>query len=249
MLAVIGGSGLGPLRGEALEKETVETVRTPHGGPVRVDICRLRDARVAFLPRHAAGDRVPAHKVNYKANIRALKSLGVDRVIATNTVGGISEDLAPGAMAIPDQLIDYTRGRANTFFDGVDEEPRHVDFTWPYDQPLRRALRAAAAGAGKQVRFGGVYGAMQGPRLETAAEILRLRRDGCDMVGMTGMPEAILARELDMPYACLALSVNWAAGLGEGEIDMADVRRVRDLGATELLGVVEALLESEARAR
>ncbi len=246
MLAVIGGSGLGSLRGEvrALEVETIEAIRTPYGGPVQVDICRLNKVRIAFLPRHAAGDRVPAHKVNYKANIWALQSLGVDRIIATNTVGGISEDLPPGAMAIPEQLIDYTWGRECTFFDGADEPPRHIDFTWPYDQPLREALRDAASRVEKSIKFGGVYGVLQGPRLETAAEILRLRRDGCDMVGMTSMPEAVLARELEIPYACLALSVNWAAGLGEGPIDMKDIKRVHGFGTVELIGIIEAFIES-----
>jgi len=248
MLAVIGGSGLGSLRGEvrALESETMEAVRTPYGGPVQVDLCRMKDVRIAFLPRHAAGDRIPAHKVNYRANLWALQSLGVDRIIATNTVGGISEDLPPGAMAIPKQLIDYTWGRENSFFDGANQAPRHIDFTRPYDEPLRQALRDAAAKVGKQIKFGGVYGVLQGPRLETAAEILRLRRDGCDMVGMTSMPEAVLARELQIRYACLALSVNWAAGLGEGLIEMADIKRVHGFGTVELIGIVEALVESEA---
>ncbi len=247
MLAVIGGSGFGSMRGEvrALEVETIEAVRTPYGGPVQVDLCRMGKTRLAFLPRHAAGDRVPAHKVNYKANIWALQSVGVKRIVATNTVGGISADLPPGAMAIPDQLIDYTWGRECSFFDADGEAPRHIDFTWPYDETLREALREAAARVGKQVKIGGVYGVMQGPRLETAAEILRLRNDGCDMVGMTSMPEAVLARELEIPYACLALSVNWAAGLGEGVIDMNDIRRVHAFGTVELIGIIEALIESE----
>lgn len=246
MLAVIGGSGLGSLRGEvrALEMETIEAIRTPYGGPVQVDICRLNKVKIAFLPRHAAGDRVPAHKVNYKANIWALHSLGVDRIIATNTVGGISEDLPPGAMAIPENLIDYTWGRENTYFEGVDEEPKYVDFTRPYDQSLRESLRDAAAKVEKNIKFGGVYGVMQGPRLETAAEIQRLRQDGCDMVGMTSMPEAVLARELNIPYACLALSVNWAAGLGKGPIEMKDIKRVHGFGTVELIGIIEAHIES-----
>ena len=246
MLAVIGGSGLGSLRGEvrALEMETIEAIRTPYGGPVQVDICRLNKVKIAFLPRHAAGDRVPAHKVNYKANIWALHSLGVDRIIATNTVGGISEDLPPGAMAIPENLIDYTWGRENTYFEGVDEEPKYVDFTRPYDQSLRESLRDAAAKVEKNIKFGGVYGVMQGPRLETAAEIQRLRQDGCDMVGMTSMPEAVLARELNIRYACLALSVNWAAGLGKGIIEMKDIKRVHGFGTVELIGIIEAHIES-----
>ncbi len=246
MLAVIGGSGLGSLRGEvrALEMETIEAIRTPFGGPVQVDVCRLGQKKIAFLPRHAAGNRIPAHKVNYRANLWALHSLGVNRIIATNTVGGISADLAPGAMAVPEQLIDYTWGRECSFFDGADEAPRHIDFTWPYDGGLRKALRSAAERVGKPIKFGGVYGAMQGPRLETAAEIARLRRDGCDMVGMTGMPEAVLARELNVTYACLALSVNWAAGLGRDVIDMKDIRRVHGFGTVELIGVIEAFLEA-----
>ena len=250
MLAVIGGSGLGSLRGEVrgLEIETIDAIRTPYGGPVQVDIYYKNKVRIAFMPRHAAGDRVPAHKVNYRSNIWALHSLGVDRIIATNTVGGISEDLAPGAMAIPEQLIDYTWGRENTFFDGADGEAKHIDFTWPYDGSLREALREAAVRVEKTVRFGGVYGVLQGPRLETAAEILRLRRDGCDMVGMTSMPEATLAREMGIRYACLALSVNWAAGLGEGEISMKDIRRVHGFGTVELIGIIEALIEAEERA-
>ena len=246
MLAVIGGSGLGSLRGEirGLEVETIEAIWTPYGGPVQVDICRKDGIGVAFLPRHAAGDRVPAHKVNYRANIWALHSLGVGRIISTNTVGGISGDLPPGAMAVPEQLIDYTWGRAGTFADGPEGEPPHIDFTWPYDGALRRQLREAAAKVGKTVKFGGVYGVLQGPRLETAAEIQRLRRDGCDMVGMTSMPEAVLARELDIPYACLALSVNRAAGLGAGAIDMTDIKRVHGFGTVELIGIIEAFMES-----
>ncbi len=246
MLAVIGGFGLGSLRGEirGLEVETIEAIRTPFGGPVQVDICRGKDLRIAFLPRHAAGDRVPAHRVNYRANIWALRSLGVERIISTNTVGGISADLPPGAMAIPEQLIDYTWGRESTFADCPDDGPKHIDFTWPYDPALREALRGAAAKVEKPVKFGGVYGVVQGPRLETAAEIQRLRRDGCDMVGMTGMPEAVLAREIDLPYACLALSVNWAAGLGEGLIDMEEIKRTHGFGTVELIGILEAFLEA-----
>lgn len=248
MLAVIGGSGLGSLRGEvrALEVETIDAIRTPYGGPVQVDIYSKNNVRIAFMPRHAAGDRVPAHKVNYRANIWALQSLGVDRIIAINTVGGISDDLPPGAMAIPDQLIDYTWGRENTYFDGSDGEAKHIDFTWPYDESVREALRQAAEKVEKPVKFGGVYGVLQGPRLETAAEILRLRQDGCDMVGMTSMPEASLARELNIRYASLALSVNWAAGLGRGAIDMKDIKRVHGFGTVELIGIIEALIECEA---
>ncbi len=245
MLAIIGGSGLGSLRGEirGLEVETIETIRTPYGGPAQVDICRKDASRIAFLPRHAAGDRVPAHKVNYRANIWALHSLGVSRIIATNIVGGISDDLPPGAMALPEQLIDYSWGRETSFFDSEDQPPRHIDFTWPYDLSLREALAGAAARVDKNIKFGGVYGVLQGPRLETAAEIQRLRRDGCHMVGMTGMPEAVLARELEIPYACLALSVNWAAGIGEGLIDMKDIKRVHGFGTVELIGILEACIE------
>lgn len=212
-LAVIGGTGLYALA----ELEDVETHQpvTRYGalsGPVRVG--RYAGARVAFLARHGEGHSLPPHKVNYRANLAALQALGATRVLALNTVGGITERFGPRVLACPDQLIDYTWGRVSTYCEEEGTEVLHVDFGEPYTASLRARILDAAARAGTALVDGGCYGATQGPRLETRAEIARLRRDGCDLVGMTGMPEAGLARELGLDYACLAIVANWAAGAG-----------------------------------
>ncbi len=212
-LAVIGGTGLYALA-DLADVETHQPV-TKYGalsGPVRIG--RLGDARVAFLARHGEGHSVPPHQVNYRANLAALHALGVRRVLALNTVGGIGERFGPRVLACPDQLIDYTCGRVSTFCEEPGTDVLHVDFGDPYTPSLRSEVIAAAARAGVEMVDGGCYGATQGPRLETRAEIARLRRDGCDLVGMTGMPEAGLARELGLDYACLAIVANWAAGAG-----------------------------------
>ncbi|MCL4138739.1 UNVERIFIED_CONTAM: hypothetical protein GTU68_058797, partial [Idotea baltica] len=177
------------------------------------------EVEVIFLPRHGEDHQVPPHKVNYRANIAALKEQKVSAIYAVNVVGGINMEMCPGDLVIPDQVIDYTWGREHTYSD---------DFTDPYDQTLRNNLLQQAIKLGLHVHAGGVYGATQGPRLETAAEIARMQRDGCDIVGMTGMPEAALARELDIPYSCLALVVNMAAGLGDKEITMAEIHKIID---------------------
>ncbi len=212
-LAVIGGTGLYALA----ELRDVDTRQpdTRYGapsGPVRIGT--LAGKRVAFLARHGEGHSVPPHKVNYRANLAALQSLGATRVLALNTVGGISEDFGPRVLACPDQLIDYTWGRVSTLCEEPGSEVLHVDFGDPYTPSLRRRVLDAAQAAGVALVDGGCYGATQGPRLETKAEIARMRRDGCDLVGMTGMPEAGLARELGLEYACLAIVANWAAGAG-----------------------------------
>lgn len=208
--AVIGGTGL--YRLAELDDVETHTVETPWGTPsAPVRVGGFGPHRIAFLARHGEGHAVPPHRINYRANLWALKSLGATRVVAVNSVGGITEAWGPRVIGVPDQLIDYTHGRAVSFWDG-EGEALHVDFGEPYTPALRRALLAAAAAAGVPVVDGGCYGATQGPRLETKAEIERLRRDGCDLVGMTGMPEAALARELGLEYACLAIVANWAAG-------------------------------------
>jgi 5'-methylthioinosine phosphorylase len=212
-LAIIGGTGLYQLA-ELQDIETHQPV-TRYGalsGPIRVG--RLAGRRVAFLARHGEGHSVPPHKVNYRANLAALQSLGATRVLALNTVGGIGEGFGPRALACPDQLIDYTWGRISTLCEDEGTDVLHVDFGDPYTPSLRRDVLAAARAAGVAMVDGGCYGATQGPRLETRAEIARMRRDGCDMVGMTGMPEAGLAREFGLEYACLAIVANWAAGAG-----------------------------------
>ncbi|MDX1513930.1 MAG: S-methyl-5'-thioinosine phosphorylase, partial [Gammaproteobacteria bacterium] len=198
--------------------------------------------KVAFLPRHGYGHTIPPHKVNYRANIWALKDIGARRIVAVAAVGGIHPDFVPGALAIPAQIIDYTFGRGHTFFEDGLSHVVHVDFTVPYAAELRQTLIRAAAEAGIDTWNAGIYGATQGPRLETAAEIDRLERDGCDMVGMTGMPEAALARELELDYVHLCVCANAAAGRGEGEISMADLEANLEGGMRSVKQVLEKLL-------
>lgn len=213
MLAVIGGSGLDQL--VQLEIVRRQIVRTPYGEPSGpLTFGRLAGGEVAFLARHGYGHTLAPHEINYRANLWALRDRGVTRILAVCTVGGIARGLAPGALAVPDQIIDYTWGRKSTYFEGAEQPVVHVDFTHPYCGETRRMLIDAAAEAGVEVVPRGTYAAVQGPRLETAAEIDRLERDGADLVGMTGMPEAALARELGIPYAALALVANPAAGRG-----------------------------------
>ena len=222
-LAVIGGTGVYKLA--ALDEVQTHQVSTRFGepsGPVRVGM--LNGQRVAFLARHGEGHSIPPHKINYRANLAALQQLGATRVLALNTVGGITDQWGPRVLGCPDQLIDYTWGRISTICEEAGSEVVHVDFGHPYTPALRAAVLRAAQTAGVAVHDGGCYGATQGPRLETNAEIARMRRDGCDLVGMTGMPEAALARELGLDYACLAIVANWAAGCGDAEeITMAEV--------------------------
>ncbi|MDO9597890.1 MAG: S-methyl-5'-thioinosine phosphorylase [Azoarcus sp.] len=216
MLAVIGGTGLTQL--STLEITRREVVRTPYGEPSgALTFGTMCGEPVVFLARHGYGHTIPPHEVNYRANIWALKQAKVSAIVSVASVGGIRADLRPGTLAVPDQIIDYTWGRHSTFFDGADKPVKHVDFTRPYDEALRQRLIMAACEAGEAVFDGGVYAATQGPRLETAAEINRLERDGADLVGMTGMPEAVLARELDMPYAAINVVVNCAAGRASSE--------------------------------
>lgn len=222
-LAIIGGTGLDKLPG--LELERREVVHTPYGEPSGwLTHGRLENRQVVFLARHGYSHKIPPHGINYRANLWALQHIGVKRVVAVAAVGGITPHMAPGKLALPDQIIDYTSGRAHTFYDQDLEEVVHVDFTEPYCEDLRRLLQQAGQAASLEVVAHGTYGATQGPRLETRAEIDRLHRDGCDLVGMTGMPEAALARELGLCYATCAVVANWAAGRGEGEISMAEIQ-------------------------
>jgi 5'-methylthioinosine phosphorylase len=241
-LAVIGGTGVYRLASlEAAEAFEGDTLWGAPSGPVRIGTIRGR--RVAFLARHGEGHSLPPHRVNYRANLWQLKQLGATRVLAINTVGGITERFGPQVLALPDQLIDYTWGRAASFWDGEGGEVLHVDFGDPYTPSLRAEVLAAAARAGTALVDGGCYGATQGPRLETRAEIARMRRDGCDLVGMTGMPEAGLARELGLDYACLAVVANWAAGCSdEGEITLAEVLANVEAASAGLPGLFDALL-------
>ena len=226
-IGIIGGTGIGRLADMQVTGRRV--VATPFGEPSAPVLRAHFGGREAYLlARHGSGHTILPHLVNYRANLWALKHLGARRVVAISSVGAISDDLPPGAMAVPDQIIDYTWGRHSTFFDSIEDPVVHVEFTEPYTGSLRSLLLQAAAGAGLQVRDGGVYAATQGPRLETLAEIERLSRDGCHMVGMTGMPEAVLARELELEYASFAVVINWAAGRGEGDIHGEIERHVAD---------------------
>lgn len=241
-LAIIGGTGLTSLPG--LEIDRREMVHTPFGEPSGpLTHGHLNEQRVIFLARHGYGHTIPPHGINYRANIWAMQQAGATCVLAVAAVGGISAELAPGTLAVPDQIIDYTWGRANTFFEQDLDRVTHVDFTQPYDPPLRARLLAAAGECDVAMVDGGCYGATQGPRLETAAEIRRLRRDGCDMVGMTGMPEAVLARELELPYATCAVVANWAAGVhDDNPIAMSEIERILKTGMANVRCVLGSMI-------
>lgn len=238
-VGVIGGTGLTRLAG--LEMTGQRAVTTPWGEPSSpLSEGIIGGQPVMFLARHGDPHRIPPHRVNYRANLQALFDAGVRTVVGVNAVGGIHPAMGPARVVIPDQLIDYTWGRASTFFEDDLEHTTHIDFTYPYSQPARQVLIDAARRASVAVSDFGVYGATQGPRLETAAEVRRLERDGCDLVGMTGMPEAVLAAELEMNYVCLALVVNWAAGKTDQIITMADIEAAIDQGMASVCNILEA---------
>jgi 5'-methylthioadenosine phosphorylase len=244
MLAILGGSGLTQIA--SLEITHQQVVSTPYGEPSGA-LCfgNLKGRKVMFLARHGHAHTIPPHKINYRANIWALHSQQATNLLAVASVGGIHADLGPGVLAIPEQIIDYTHGRESTFFDTTDSGVIHVDFTKPYDEPLRMRLLEAAVLAKEKVIAGGTYATTQGPRLETAAEINRLERDGADMVGMTGMPEAALAREIRLPYAAIAVVVNHAAGRGSSgqEIKLADINSVSPAAMLRVQRILEKLVE------
>lgn len=211
MLAIIGGTGLTQLANLEITQRRV--MRTPYGEPSgALTFGTIKQHEVVFLARHGYGHTIPPHRVNYRANLWALKDAGVKRVISVSSVGGIRADLTPGMIVVPHQVLDYTHSRDFTYFDGHERSVVHIDFSHPYTQSLRQRILNAARHAGVPCGDGGVYAATQGPRLETTAEIDRFERDGAHMVGMTGMPEAVLARELGIDYATISVVVNDAAG-------------------------------------
>jgi 5'-methylthioadenosine phosphorylase len=233
MLAIIGGTGLTRLQNLQITHRQV--IRTPYGEPSgALTFGEINGHHVVFIARHGYGHTIPPHEINYRANIWALAEQKVSRVVAVCTVGGIREDLAPGTVVLPNQIIDYTSGRKHTFFEGGDKPVTHIDFTEPYCGKQRHRILKAAKASHQRVLDGGVYAATQGPRLETAAEINRIAGDGGDMVGMTGMPEAALAREAGLSYAAIAVVSNWAAG-------RVDSRHQVDLAAAE--GVFKEAIE------
>ncbi len=254
MLAIVGGSGLSYLDGFKLS--AIDAVKTPYArSNVQVSRFSSEQQDFLFLPRHGSEHQLPPHEINYRANIWALSQLGVTQIVAVNAVGGIHASLVPGSSAVPEQIMDYSYGRESTFFDSKSRQVKHIDFARPYTDSLRHFILLAAINANKrlgthhEMMDGGVYACTQGPRLETAAEIQRLKRDGCDMVGMTGMPEAALARELNIDYACLAFSVNWAAGLTEIPIALDEIHRVLENGMSYIVGVLREVLEITADGR
>ncbi|KAA3629014.1 MAG: S-methyl-5'-thioinosine phosphorylase [Proteobacteria bacterium] len=240
MLGVIGGSGADSL--SILNVESRRVIRTPYGSPSDpVVMGTINGMQVLFLPRHGMSHKIPPHAINYRANLWALRECGVTGVIALNAVGAINAKLAPGDLALPDQVVDYTWGRSHTFFDGKSGIVRHVDFTAPYSKSLRERIESAATGLGLRCFTPCCYAATQGPRLETVAEIDRIERDGGDIVGMTGMPEAALARELNIPYASMCVVANMAAGRGdEEEITMEEIERNLVGGIADAYKVIEA---------
>jgi 5'-deoxy-5'-methylthioadenosine phosphorylase len=239
MLAIIGGSGLTRLSTLAVAHR--EVVRTPYGEPSSALVYGQINGRdVVFIARHGHGHTIPPHRVNYRANLWTLKDRGASAVLAVASVGGI-RNVTPGDLVLPHQLIDYTHGRESSFFDGGDQRVIHVDFTHPYTPSLREKCLAAAKAAAIPLAAAGVYGAVSGPRLETAAEIDRMDRDGATLVGMTGMPEAALARELALPYAAIAVVVNHAAGRGDSsdQISMEGIARVLETAMDRVRGLLE----------
>ncbi|CAK0755491.1 S-methyl-5'-thioinosine phosphorylase [Gammaproteobacteria bacterium] len=255
VLAIIAGSGLTSLPDLKIT-QVDENISTPYGepsGPLTHGILYQRE--ILFLVRHGVGHTIPPHRVNYRANLWALKVAGANRILAVNAVGGIHADLGPGRIVIPEQIIDYTFDREHTYCDGnpgmmptPDEQNNeeihvtHVDFTYPYCMTLRARLLAASAAAGIDIYFGGTYGATQGPRLESKAEIDRMERDGCHMVGMTGMPEAGLAKELGLCYACCAVVSNWAAGRADTDISTVQMERVLRTAMDKVRVLIEPLM-------
>jgi 5'-methylthioinosine phosphorylase len=225
VLAVIGGSGIGTLAG--FDERETQSMETPWGAPsARIHCGMLRGVQALFLARHGEPHAIAPHRINYRANIWALRELGATQVIAINAVGGIADHARPGELFLPHQIIDYSWGRSHSFHDGELLSLEHQEFAHPYDAALVDLLRVSAIDAGVAVHSRAVYGCTQGPRLETAAEIERLLRDGCDLVGMTGMPEAVLAAELGLRYASLAMVVNRAAGLSDQPISEAQIKQV-----------------------
>lgn len=240
-IAIIGGTGLTSING--LEVSGNKAIQTPYGdpsGPLIRGV--LAGHQVFFLPRHGANHTIPPHKINYRANIWALKEVGVEQVIAVNAVGGIREDMQPGALIIPDQIIDYTTSRINTFFEAGLKQVVHIDFTKPFCQQLRESIINAAESASISIVKDGTYAVTQGPRLETAAEVNRLERDGCHLIGMTCMPEAALAREQQLCYASISVVANLAAGRGTEGLTMDIIEKHLNGGMKRVRQLLESLI-------
>ena len=243
-LAIIGGSGLTQLDGlEIINEFNPDTQWGKPSAPITIG--KFKNIEILFLPRHGNPHTIPPHKINYRANIQALKDAGVSEIIAVNAVGGITGMMTPCRIVIPDQLIDYTHGRIDTFYEENLEDVVHIDFTAPYSESLRQQIIDAATDYKIDIYPSGTYAVTQGPRLETAAEINRYEKDGCDIVGMTSMPEASLARELEMQYTCCSLVVNWAAGKTDEIITMEIIENNLKEGIGKVHELIAAFLSNQ----
>ncbi len=244
MFAIIGGTGMTQL--SCLEISHREIVRTPYGEPSSpLTFGRIKKLDIVFLARHGYGNTIPPHLVNYRANLWAIHSLNPTRVVSVASVGGIRADLTPGKIVIPDQIVDHTYGREFTYSDNTDKPVTHIDFTKPYSEITRGYILKAAKLENQKIIDGGVYAATQGPRLETAAEINMLEREGADMVGMTGMPESALAKELGLHYATIAVVANYAAGRGTNTnaVRLEDVHDVLEKAMVGVRTILEGVVE------
>lgn len=234
-LAIIGGTGALDL----FEQVTEQSIETPYGAPSSVPArIELGRSEAWFIARHGNPHAIPPHRINYRANIDALRRLGVRRVIGINAVGAIDPALTGGSLVLPDQLIDYSWGRVHTFSDDADSPLEHIEFANPFAGPTRNLLLQTARDSQVELHVTGCYAVTQGPRLETAAEIRKLGADGCTLVGMTAMPEAALAREAGLDYACLCVVANPAAGVSAEPISLDEIHRV----LAEAMGQVRKLL-------
>jgi 5'-methylthioadenosine phosphorylase len=244
LVAIIGGSGLSQLGNMEVTQRRV--ARTPYGEPSGpLTFGRIKGREVMFLARHGYGHTIAPHEVNYRANMWALKDAGADLVVSVASVGGIRADIAPGMLVLPDNIIDYTWGRSSTYFEGAGVPVNHIDFTEPYSAQVRKKILAAAKACNEKILDGGTYGATQGPRLETAAEITRMERDGAHIVGMTGMPEAALAREISLDYATIAVVANFAAGRADSKraVPLDKIGEVLDEAMGRVRKIIEKLCE------
>ena len=239
VIGVIAGSGF--YQFPELGSQNIQTFESSYGEDVTFLNGKLDDVDVIFLPRHGFKHSLAPHLINYRANIDALSRLGVKKVISVNTVGGLSDNMSPGIFVIPDQIIDYTCGRGHTFFEVGEVE--HVDFTFPFCPSLRKKIGLAFDADNCPVIMGATYGCTQGPRLETAAEIKRMQRDGCDVVGMTMMPEASLAREKNLDYASICLCVNWAAGISNSVIDVKEMMSITQNSIHKIREIIHRLVK------
>lgn len=240
-LAIIGGTGLDQIN--HLKIISSQQLNTPFGAPsAEYIIGNINGQEIVFLARHGNPHTIPPHKINYRANIWGLKELGVTEIIAVAAVGGITANMAPAHIAIPDQVIDYSYGREQTFFADNLDAVTHIDFTFPYNKSICTRLIDAANSENISISHTATYGCTQGPRLESKAEIIRMERDGCDLVGMTGMPEAALAKELGIDYAAIAVVANWAAGKSEGEITMSEIEQCLKEGMANVSKILTAFI-------